>query len=94
MILRTGQSGLLTRTAATGVSFARAEEKLTAFVELEAAIRAAASCLMASREAALKAADEQPPTVEVKDAASLKVAYDAIEEKCNGCHETYRVKLK
>ena len=30
----------------------------------------------------------------VKDAASLKVAYDAIEEKCNGCHETYRVKLK
>ena len=28
------------------------------------------------------------------DAASLKVAYDAIQEKCNGCHETYRVKLK
>ena len=30
----------------------------------------------------------------VKDAASLKVAYDAIQEKCTGCHETYRVKLK
>jgi len=29
-----------------------------------------------------------------EDAASLKVAYDAIQEKCNGCHETYRVKLK
>jgi cytochrome c556 len=28
------------------------------------------------------------------DVASLKVAYDAIQEKCNGCHETYRVKLK
>jgi cytochrome c556 len=30
----------------------------------------------------------------VKDAASLKVAFDAIEAKCTGCHETYRVKLK
>jgi cytochrome c556 len=30
----------------------------------------------------------------VKDAASLKVAFDAIQEKCTGCHETYRVKLK
>jgi cytochrome c556 len=30
----------------------------------------------------------------VKDAATLKVAYDTINEKCNGCHETYRVKLK
>ena len=30
----------------------------------------------------------------IKDVASLKVAYDAINEKCNGCHETYRVKLK
>ena len=28
------------------------------------------------------------------DAASLKVAYDAIQEKCTGCHDTYRVKLK
>lgn len=30
----------------------------------------------------------------IKDAASLKVAYDGIQEKCTGCHETYRVKLK
>ncbi len=30
----------------------------------------------------------------VKDAASLKVAFDSIQEKCTGCHETYRVKLK
>jgi cytochrome c556 len=30
----------------------------------------------------------------IKDVASLKVAYDAINEKCNGCHETYRLKLK
>ena len=30
----------------------------------------------------------------IKDSASLKVAYDAIQEKCTGCHETYRVKLK
>ncbi len=28
------------------------------------------------------------------DAASLKVAYDAIQAKCVDCHETYRVKLK
>ena len=28
------------------------------------------------------------------DVASLKVAYDAIQEKCTGCHDTYRVKLK
>ncbi len=28
------------------------------------------------------------------DAAGLKVAYDAIQAKCNDCHETYRVKLK
>lgn len=28
------------------------------------------------------------------DAASLKVAYDAIQTACNGCHDTYRVKLK
>ena len=30
----------------------------------------------------------------VKDVASLKVAYDAIQAKCTDCHETYRVKLK
>ena len=30
----------------------------------------------------------------VKDLASLKVAYDAIQDKCTGCHDTYRVKLK
>jgi cytochrome c556 len=28
------------------------------------------------------------------DAASLKVAYDSIQAKCNDCHETYRLKLK
>lgn len=28
------------------------------------------------------------------DAASLKVAFDAIQAKCDGCHDTYRVKLK
>ena len=30
----------------------------------------------------------------IKDVASLKVAYDSIQAKCNDCHETYRVKLK
>jgi len=30
----------------------------------------------------------------VKDAASLKVAFDAIQAKCTDCHETYRLKLK
>ena len=30
----------------------------------------------------------------VKDAASLKVAFDSINAKCTDCHETYRVKLK
>jgi cytochrome c556 len=30
----------------------------------------------------------------VKDAASLKVAFDAIQAKCTDCHESYRVKLK
>jgi cytochrome c556 len=30
----------------------------------------------------------------IKDSASLKSAYDAIQEKCTGCHDTYRVKLK
>jgi cytochrome c556 len=28
------------------------------------------------------------------DAASLKVAYDAIQAKCTDCHDGYRVKLK
>ena len=30
----------------------------------------------------------------IKDVASLKVAYDKIQEKCTDCHETYRLKLK
>jgi cytochrome c556 len=30
----------------------------------------------------------------IKDSASLKAAYDAIQEKCTSCHDTYRVKLK
>jgi cytochrome c556 len=30
----------------------------------------------------------------ITDSASLKAAYDAIQEKCTGCHDTYRVKLK
>ena len=30
----------------------------------------------------------------IKDAASLKVAFDTIQAKCSDCHETYRVKLK
>jgi cytochrome c556 len=30
----------------------------------------------------------------IKDAASLKLAYDSINSKCTDCHETYRVKLK
>jgi cytochrome c556 len=30
----------------------------------------------------------------IKDAATLKVAYDSINGKCNECHETYRLKLK
>ncbi len=30
----------------------------------------------------------------ITDAASLKVAYDSINAKCNGCHEDFRVKLK
>src|SRR4029078_4917647 len=30
----------------------------------------------------------------IKDKASLKVAYDQINGRCNDCHETYRVKLK
>ena len=30
----------------------------------------------------------------IKNAASLKVAFDSIQAKCTDCHETYRVKLK
>ena len=30
----------------------------------------------------------------VKDKASLRVAYNSINDRCNDCHETYRVKLK
>jgi cytochrome c556 len=30
----------------------------------------------------------------IKDKASLKVAYDSINGRCNDCHETYRLKLK
>jgi cytochrome c556 len=30
----------------------------------------------------------------VTDQASTKVAFDDINAKCNGCHETYQVKLK
>jgi cytochrome c556 len=30
----------------------------------------------------------------IKDAGSLKVAFDTIQAKCADCHETFRVKLK
>jgi cytochrome c556 len=30
----------------------------------------------------------------IKDAATLKVAFDSIQSKCSGCHDDYRVKLK
>ena len=30
----------------------------------------------------------------IKDVATLKVAYDAIQAKCTDCHETYRLKVK
>src|SRR6266699_173656 len=30
----------------------------------------------------------------VKDKASLRVAYNSINDRCNDCHETYRLKLK
>ena len=30
----------------------------------------------------------------IKDADSLKVAFDAINARCGDCHETYRLKLK
>jgi cytochrome c556 len=39
-----------------------------------------------------KAIAEQKGTI--KDSASLKTAYDAIQDKCTGCHDDYRVKLK
>jgi cytochrome c556 len=39
-----------------------------------------------------KAIEEQKG--KIKDSASLKAAYDAIQEKCTGCHDTYRVKLQ
>src|ERR1700694_4185870 len=29
----------------------------------------------------------------IRDAGSLKVAYTSINDSCNGCHETYRLKL-
>lgn len=30
----------------------------------------------------------------ITDLASLKAAYTAVNDRCNDCHETYRVKLK
>ena len=30
----------------------------------------------------------------IKDVATLKTAYTTINDRCNDCHETYRVKLK
>ncbi|MCG2643474.1 MULTISPECIES: cytochrome c [Bradyrhizobium] len=30
----------------------------------------------------------------IKDVASLKAAYAAMNDRCNDCHETYRLKLK
>jgi len=30
----------------------------------------------------------------IKDQASVKMAFDALHNSCNGCHETYRLKLK
>ncbi|MCG2630401.1 cytochrome c [Bradyrhizobium sp. WYCCWR 13023] len=30
----------------------------------------------------------------IKDVASLKAAYTAMNDRCNDCHETYRLKLK
>jgi cytochrome c556 len=30
----------------------------------------------------------------IKDTATLKVSFDAIQAKCTGCHDDYRVKLK
>ena len=30
----------------------------------------------------------------IKDQATVKAAFDTLNDKCNGCHETYRLKLK
>ena len=30
----------------------------------------------------------------IKDQASVKAAFEALNTSCNGCHETYRLKLK
>ena len=30
----------------------------------------------------------------IKDQASVKMAFDTLNDKCNACHETYRLKLK
>lgn len=30
----------------------------------------------------------------IKDVKTLKVAYDVINDRCTGCHEAYRLKLK
>src|SRR6266550_1770931 len=30
----------------------------------------------------------------IKDKAGLRAAYNSINDRCNDCHETYRVKLK
>ncbi len=43
-----------------------------------------------------------PPVIEaikglkgkIKDQATVKAAFDTLNDKCNGCHETYRLKLK
>ncbi len=43
-----------------------------------------------------------PPVIEavaglkgkIKDQASAKMAFDTLNEKCTGCHETYRLRLK
>jgi cytochrome c556 len=43
-----------------------------------------------------------PPVIEaikglkgkIKDQATVKTAFDTLNDKCNGCHETYRLKLK
>jgi cytochrome c556 len=30
----------------------------------------------------------------IKDQASAKMAFETLNDKCNGCHETYRLRLK
>ena len=39
-----------------------------------------------------KVVDEQKG--KIKDLATLKVSFDAIQDKCTGCHDDYRLKLK